>query len=65
MDEDRNRASGKGCARVMCCIRSIAAPVLGRAKESISVVWRRLSGKVHLLLGLQSCSSLQEWEQRC
>lgn len=63
MDEDRNRASAKGCGRVMCCIRSIAALVLGRARESISVVQRRLSGRIHLLLGLFSCRSVQEWER--
>ena len=64
MDEDRNRASGRGCGRVMCCIRSIAAIILGRARESISVVQRRLSGKIHLLLGLLSCRSVSEWERR-
>ena len=63
MDEDRNRAARKGCARVMCCIRSIAALVLGRAKESLSVVRRRFSRKVHLLLGLLSCHSVEEWER--
>ena len=63
MDEDRNRASHKGCAPAMCCIRSIAALVLGRAKESLSVVQRRLSQKVHLLLGLLSCHSVDEWER--
>jgi predicted transposase YbfD/YdcC len=63
MDEDRNRASRKGCARVMCCIRSISALVLGRARETISVVQRRLSGKAHLLLGLLSCRSVHEWER--
>jgi hypothetical protein len=63
MNEDRNRASRKGCARVMCCIRSIAALVLGRAKECLSVVQRRLSQKTHLVLGLLSCHSVEEWER--
>jgi predicted transposase YbfD/YdcC len=62
MDEDRNRASGKGCGRVMCFLRSIAAVILGRARESSSVVRRRLSAKLHLLLGLLSCRSVQQWE---
>ena len=64
LDEDRNRASGRGCGRVMCCIRSFAALVLGRARESLSVVQCRLRGKVHLLLGLLSCRSVTEWERR-
>jgi len=63
MDEDRNRASQKGCGRVMCCIRSIAALVLGRATESLSVVQCRLRGKAHLVLGLLSCHSIEEWER--
>lgn len=64
MDEDRSRASRKGCARVMCCIRSIAALVLGRAKEPLSVVQCRLRAKPHLLLGLLHCNGLKEWEER-
>lgn len=64
MDEDRCRASGSKTGRVMCCLRSIAALVLGRAKESLSVVQRRFSGKAHLILALLSCSSLTEWERR-
>jgi predicted transposase YbfD/YdcC len=63
LDEDRNRASGRGSGRVMCCLRSFAAILLGRARESFSVVKRRLSGKLHLLLGLFSCRSVQQWEQ--
>ncbi|MDQ1247238.1 MAG: hypothetical protein QG597_1608 [Actinomycetota bacterium] len=64
MDEDRNRASAGKSGRVMCCLRSIAALVLGRARESLSVVQRRLSRRVHLLLGLFSCTSVAEWERR-
>jgi len=63
MDEDRCRASERGIGRVMCCIRSIAALVLGRAKESLSVVQRRFSRKTHLILALLRCNSLQEWER--
>ena len=61
MDEDRNRAARKGCAPVMSCIRSLAALILGRARESLSVVQRRLSGKPHLLLHLLACHSVQQW----
>jgi predicted transposase YbfD/YdcC len=63
MDEDRCRAAERGIGRVMCCIRSLAALVLGRAKESFSVVRRRFSRKTHLILGLLSCTSLAEWER--
>lgn len=64
MDEDRNRASSRGYGRIMCCLRSLTALILGRASESLSVVRRRLSGKIPLLLRLLSSSSLQEWERR-
>ena len=64
MDEDRNRASASKTGRVMCCLRSIAALVLGRAKESLSVVRRRLSRKTHLIIGLLSSRSLEEWERK-
>ncbi len=64
MDEDRCRASAQKTGRVMCCLRSIAALVLGRAGESLSVVQRRFSRKIHLILGLLACSSLAEWERR-
>ncbi len=64
MDEDRCRASARGSGRVMCCIRSIVALVLGRAKESLSVVQRRFAGKAHLALALFACGSLDEWESR-
>jgi len=62
MNEDRNRASERGCGRVMCCIRSIVALVLGRSKESLSVVQRRFSAKIHQVLSLLSCRSVKEWE---
>ncbi len=64
MDEDRNRAQAGKSGRVMCCLRSIAAMVLGRAKEALSVLQRRFSAKPQLVLGLLSCSSLAEWERR-
>jgi len=64
MDEDRCRSAASKTGRVMCCLRSIAAVVLGRAKESLSVVQRRLSRKTHMLLGLLSCASLSDWESR-
>jgi predicted transposase YbfD/YdcC len=63
MNEDRNRASRKGCARVMCCIRSIAALVLGRAKEPLSVIQPRFLQRPRLVLGLLSCHSVEEWER--
>ncbi len=63
MDEDRNRASERGIGRIMCCIRSITALVLGRAKESLSVIQRRFSRKTHLLIHLLSCRTLDEWEE--
>ena len=62
MDEDRCRASERGIGRAMCCLRSLAAIVLGRAKESLSVIQRRFSRKTHLILGMLACSSLGEWE---
>ena len=63
MDEDRNRASATRSGRFMCCIRSLVAMVLGRARESLSVIQRRLSMKPHLAVGLFSCLSLTEWER--
>ena len=65
MDEDRNRASERGIGRLMCCVRSLAAQILGRAKESLSVVQRRLSGKAHLAMRLLFCNSLEDWERTC
>ena len=65
MDEDRNRASEDGIGRVMCCIRSLVALVLGRAKESFSVVQRRFSGKPHLAMRLLFSNSLEDWERTC
>jgi len=62
MDEDRCRAAERGIGRVMCCLRSLTALVLGRAKESLSVVQRRFSCKAHLILALLSSHSLAEWE---
>jgi len=64
MDEDRCRSAAGKTGRVMCCLRSLAAVVLGRAKESLSVVQRRLSRKPHLLLGLLHARSLFDWETR-
>jgi len=63
MDEDRCRASERGIGRVMCCVRSLAALVLGRAKESLSVVRRRFSGKPHIILSLLFSNSLEDWER--
>lgn len=62
MDEDRCRASERGIGRVMCCLRSLTALVLGRAKESLSVVQRRFSRRTHLILALLSSHNLTEWE---
>ena len=63
MDEDRCRSSARNSGRIMCCLRSITAMVLGRAKESLSVVQRCFSRKTHLILALLSCASLDEWER--
>jgi len=63
MDEDRNRAGACGIGRVMSCMRSFAALVVGRSRESASEVQRRFSTKIHLVLGLFSCRSLAEWER--
>lgn len=63
MDEDRNRAAEHGIGRIMCGIRSIAALVLGGAKESLAVVQRRFSRRTHLILGLLFCRSVGEWER--
>lgn len=65
MNEDRCRAAEKGIGRVMCCIRSVAALLLGQAKESLKVIQRRLSSKPHLLTKLLSCDSPEEWLIRC
>jgi predicted transposase YbfD/YdcC len=62
MDEDRNRASEHGIGRVMCCIRSITATVLGRAKDSLSVIQRRFARKTHLVLALLASFSIAQWE---
>jgi len=62
MDEDRCRASERGMGRVLCCLRSLTAVVLGRAKESLSVIRRRFSRKTHLILSLLKANTLHEWE---
>ena len=64
MDEDRCRSAAKKTGRVMCCLRSIAALVFGRTRESLRVVQRRLSSKTHLLISLFSCRSLDDWERK-
>lgn len=63
MDEDRNRAGARGIGRVMTCMRSIAALVVGRSTQSASELQRRFSTRIHLVLGLFSCRSLAEWER--
>lgn len=63
MDEDRNRAGGRGIGRVMTCMRSLAALVVGRSTQSASEVQRRLSTKINLVLRLLFCRSLAEWER--
>lgn len=62
MDEDRNRASESKSGRTMCYLRSLSALIFNRAKESLSVIQRRISKKTHLLIRLLSCKSLDEWE---
>ena len=63
MDEDRNRASASKSGRTMCYLRSIAALVFNRSKESLSVIQRRISKHTHLLIRLLLSGSLNEWEQ--
>ena len=64
MDEDRNRASEKNSGRTMCYLRSIAALIFNRSKESLSVIQRRVSKHTHLLIRLLSSKSLNEWERQ-
>jgi predicted transposase YbfD/YdcC len=64
MGEDRCRASAKGIGRVMCCIRSITALMLGRAKQTLKVVQRRLASKTHLLIAMLSSTHLDDWLKR-
>ena len=63
MDEDRNRAAASKSGRTMCYLRSLSALIFNRAKESLSVIQRRISKKTHLIISLLSCKSLDEWEQ--
>ena len=63
MDEDRNRASASKSGRTMCYLRSIAALIFNRSKESLSVIQRRISKHTHLLVRLLSSTSLNEWER--
>jgi len=63
MDEDRNRAGARDIGRVMSCMRSFAALVVGRSRQSASEVRRRFSTKIHLVLGLFFCRSLAAWER--
>ena len=64
MDEDRNRASTRGIGRMMCCIRSFAALIWTRAKESAGVVRRRLGCKSQMLIALLQSSTVAAWERR-
>lgn len=64
MDEDRNRAASGGSGRMMCALRSIAAGILGKAKESMSVLWRRFTAKPGKLIQLFKCESHDQWIQQ-
>jgi len=64
MDEDRNRASVKKSGRTMCYLRSFTAMIFNRSKESLSVIQRRISSKIHLVLNLFDCNNISEWEQK-
>lgn len=64
MDEDRNRAEAGKSGRTMCYLRSVTAIIFNRSKESLSVIQRRISGKLHLILNIFDCRSLCEWEQK-
>ena len=64
MDEDRNRAVGRGYGRIVCALRSVIAGIFGRAREDLKVIYRRLSAKPGLLVKLLFSSSLNDWEKR-
>ena len=64
MDEDRNRGASTGSGRMMCALRSIAAGILGMAKESMSVLWRRFTAKPGKLIELFGCTSHDRWLKR-
>ena len=64
MDEDRSRASASKSGRTMCYLRSIAALIFNRSKETLSVIQRRVSKNTHLLIGLLSSKSLNKWESK-
>ena len=64
MNEDRCRASEEGIGRVLSCIRSLAAQVARRTKESLKVIRRRFAGKPHLLSRMLASNSLADWERR-
>lgn len=65
LDEDRNRASARGCGRVMCTLRSLAATVLDRARETLRELHCRFIAKPRLVLGLLAARSLDEWHRAC
>lgn len=65
MNEDRCRAAEKGIGRIMCCIRSTVAMLLGRAIESLKVVQRRLASNAHLLIRLIKSTSPNQWLNSC
>lgn len=65
MNEDRCRASEKGIGRVMCCLRSTVALLLGRAVGSLKVVQRRLASNAHLLIRLIKSTSPNNWLNSC
>jgi predicted transposase YbfD/YdcC len=64
LDEDRNPAAEHGSGRIMCFLRSVAALVLGKAKEPLNVVKLRLALKPHLLMRLLFCNDLSEWMKK-
>lgn len=64
MDEDRNRASISKTGRFMCYLRSVAAQIFRRTKESMGVVQKRFINKTGLVLNLLRSHSLQHWENK-
>ena len=63
MNEDRCRALEAGIGRVISCLRSVVAKIIGRAKESIGVLEQRFSREAHLVPALLLSAGLQAWER--
>jgi len=60
MDEDRYNARN-GVARIMSCIRSMAALILRLKKKSTTIIQRRLNLNLSSLIQICKCKSLSKW----